>query len=152
MRPLITLSHWKSLVDFPRRWGVPVHSLTKRPAKVISFTDRFSIPSFPSSLQQASFLSLLSHLHAALGTMGFECLSHGRVGTFELLFKSILWIITVKKKKKRCYTHPLSCSNFFPSSRWTGILSYSIFFLNFSFLFTAPKPSSASPTGEGTPL
>lgn len=92
-------------MDFPRRWGVPVHSLTKRPAKVISFTDRFSIPSFPSSLQQASFLSLLSHLHAALGTMGFECLSHSRVGTFELLFKSILWIITVKKKKKKDAIH-----------------------------------------------
>ena len=57
--------------------------------------------------------------------MPFSC----RVGTFELLFKSILWIITVKKKEReRCYTHPLSCSNFFPSSRWIGILSYSIFF------------------------
>lgn len=151
MRPLITLSHRKSLVDFPCRWGVRVHSLTKRPAKVISFTDRFSIPAFPSSLQQASFPSFPSHLHAALGAMGFECLSHVGLGHLNFCSK-VFYGLSQWKKKKRSYTQPLSCSNFFPSSRWIGILSYSILFFNFSFLFTTPKPSSASPTGEGTPL
>ena len=105
MRPLITLSHWKSPVDFPRRWGVPVHSLTKRPAKVISFTDRFSIPHFPSSLQQASFLSLLSHLHAALGTMGFECLSHVGLGHLNFCSKVFYGLSQLKKKRERDAIH-----------------------------------------------
>lgn len=127
MRPLITLSYRKSPVDFPCRWGVRVHGLTKRPAKVISSTDRFSIPPFPSSLQQASFPSFLSHSHAALGAMGFECLSHVGLGHLNFYSKVFYGLSQWKKKKKRSYTHPLSCSNFFPSSRWIGILSYSIF-------------------------
>ena len=84
--------------------------------------------------------------------MPFSC----RVGTFELLFKTILWIITVKKKKRErdaIHIHGLVPSS---SQALDGLefclIPFFFFFLNFSFLFTAPKPSSASPTGKGTPL
>lgn len=105
MRPLITLSYRKSPVDFPCRWGVRVHGLTKRPAKVISSTDRFSIPPFPSSLQQASFPSFLSHSHAALGAMGFECLSHVGLGHLNFCSKVFYGLSQWKKKKKRDPIH-----------------------------------------------
>ena len=61
--------------------------------------------------------------------MGFECLSHVGLGHLNFCSKVFYGLSQLKKKKReRCYTHPLSCSNFFPSSRWIGILSYSIFF------------------------
>ena len=108
MRPLITLSYRKSPVDFPCRWGVRVHGLTKRPAKVISSTDRFSIPPFPSSLQQASFPSFLSHSHAALSSPDMDL---------------VVLLVSPQGRQSSCRVGACRC-DFLPSSRSSFTLPF----------------------------